>query len=155
MPSPTPPKVAAMGTVSHRPNPAYRKVVVKLGTGLLTHGGDSLNGDIVESLVDQISNLHRAGLEIVVVTSGAVAAGRHVLGSTKGPEDVVQRQALAAVGQVQLMGRYSSLFTRRDPPIHVAQAMLTRRDIVGDRPSYLNARNTLLALLSRRGDTDR
>ena len=87
-----------------------------------------------------------------MVTSGAVAAGRHILGLAQGGaapglESVVQRQALAAVGQVELMRRYASLFAGRGRPIPVAQAMLTRRDIVSDRLSYLNARNTLLALL--------
>ena len=134
------------------PNAAYTKVVVKLGTGLLTHGGSSLNDEVMKDLVDQISRLREAGLDVVVVTSGAVAAGRHILGLTQGGaaqglESVVQRQALAAVGQVELMRRYARMFAQRDRPIPVAQAMLTRRDIVSDRLSYLNARNTLLALL--------
>lgn len=123
---------------------------MKLGTGLLTHGGNSLNDEVMEDLVGQISNLHDAGLDVMVVTSGAVAAGRHILGEAPGLESLVHRQALAAVGQVELMRRYASLFARQDSPIHVAQAMLTRRDIVSDRLSYLNARNTLLALLRQR-----
>ena len=144
----------ATGTATGRRNRgvAYGKVVVKLGTGLLTHGGSSLNDDVMEDLVGQIAGLREAGLDVVVVTSGAVAAGRYILGvaqggAASGLESVVQRQALAAVGQVELMRRYASLFARRDRPIPVAQAMLTRRDIVSDRLSYLNARNTLLALL--------
>ena len=118
----------------------------------MTHGGTSLNDEVMKDLVDQVSSLRDAGLDVVVVTSGAVAAGRHILnlaqeGAASGLESVVQRQALAAVGQVELMRRYASLFAGRDRPIPVAQAMLTRRDIVSDRLSYLNARNTLLALL--------
>ncbi len=144
--------VASTVTASQDREAAYSKVVVKLGTGLLTHGGNSLNDEVMEDLAGQISRLHESGLDVVVVTSGAVAAGRHILGAAQGGaapplESVVQRQALAAVGQVELMRRYASLFAGRARPIPVAQAMLTRRDIVSDRLSYLNARNTLLALL--------
>ena len=136
--------------VSHGPGAVYSKVVVKLGTGLLTHGGNSLNDVVMEDLAGQIAHLHEEGLDVVVVSSGAVAAGRYILGAAPGLESVVQRQALAAVGQVELMRRYARLFAGRDRPIPVAQAMLTRRDIVSDRLSYLNARNTLLALLRQR-----
>ena len=125
-------------------------MVIKLGTGLLTHGSETLNLEIMRSLVNQISRLHAEGIEIVIVSSGAVAAGRHHLEATHHSTNVIERQVLAAVGQVQLMCTYAQLFGRVDRPVKVAQAMLTRRDIVGNRLSYLNARNTLTELLKRK-----
>ncbi len=124
--------------------------MLKLGTGLLTHGGNSLSHEVMESLVGQIAQLHDEGTSVLLVSSGAVAAGRHLIGDTDGSGNVVDRQALAAVGQVALMHLYSELFSRRESPIRVAQALLTRRDIVGSRLTYLNARNTLMALLDRK-----
>lgn len=145
-----PPHRAATTTHSQRlKGRKYQTIVVKLGTGLLTHGGAELNLDIIRSLVGQIALLHQEGVDIVLVTSGAVAAGRNHLGVSELSTNVIERQALAAVGQVQLMSCYAELFSRRERPIMVAQAMLTRRDIVGNRLSYLNARNTLAALLRR------
>ena len=122
----------------------YRRVVAKLGTNLLTGGGDQLDLGHIQTLVDQVVRLHALGTEVIVVTSGAVAAGRARLGVTRVRRDIPFRQVLAAVGQGQLMQAYDSLFAAHD--IAVAQALLARRDL-SDRVSYLNARNTLLALL--------
>ena len=96
-------------------------------------------------LVSQVAALRQAGVEVIIVSSGAVAAGRSKLGITKNRRDIPFRQVLAAVGQGQLMQAYDSLFSQHG--INVAQTLLTRRDL-SDRLSYLNARNTLLALLS-------
>ena len=125
----------------------YQRIVVKLGTSLLTGGGDQLNEDIMSDLVRQVAQLHSQGLELVVVSSGAIAAGRHKLGLTREIRGIPFRQVLASVGQHRLMNVYEQLFGERD--ITVAQALLARADL-SDRAGYLNARNTLLALLELR-----
>jgi glutamate 5-kinase len=125
----------------------YRRIVAKFGTNLLTSGGDELDIERMSQLVGQVASLRQAGVEVIVVSSGAVAAGRSRLGITRGRNrrDIPFRQVLAAVGQSQLMQAYDQLFSQHG--INVAQTLLTRRDL-SDRMSYLNARNTLLALLS-------
>lgn len=125
----------------------YRRVVVKAGSRLLTRDGGRLDVDRMEALVEQISRLHIEGLEIMLVTSGAVAAGRHVLDVSKGGRSLPERQVLAAVGQGRLMHMYEQLFGRHD--IVVAQALLSRGDL-RRRIGYLNVRNTIAALLERR-----
>ncbi len=125
----------------------YRRVVAKLGTNLLTAGTDRLDLGMMAALVGQIARLHAAGAQVFVVTSGAIAVGRHRLGRPKERRDIPQRQMFAAVGQSRLMQAYDELFDWHD--IAVAQTLLTRRDLA-DRQGYLNARNTLLALVERR-----
>ncbi|MFC1954710.1 glutamate 5-kinase [Chloroflexota bacterium] len=125
-------------------NQAYHRIVVKLGTSLLTGGTDSLNEEVMAKLVDQVADLHWQGLEVLLVSSGAIAAGRYKLGIEKERKDMPFRQVLAAVGQGGLMNVYEQLFSRHN--IIVAQALLTRSDLT-DRAGYLNARNTLLALM--------
>lgn len=130
------------GSGDHR-----RRIVVKAGTRLLTCRDDRLNLDVITKLVDQISQLHTNGTELLLVSSGAVAAGRRVFGKIRDGKDVPQRQALAAVGQSHLMHTYGQLFEQHS--ITVAQALLSRRDL-SDRLGYLNVRNTLLTLIERR-----
>ncbi len=125
----------------------YHRVVAKFGTNVLTAGADSLNADVMEALVGQVAALHAAGAEIIVVTSGAIAAGRYRLGPKRERKDMPFRQVLAAVGQSDLMHAYQQLFGSHG--ITVAQTLLTRRDLA-DRQGYLNARNTLLAMLELR-----
>jgi len=122
----------------------YRRVVAKLGTNLLTAGGDQLDVQTMSSLVEQVARLHGDGAEVILVTSGAIAAGRQRLGHVRGRRDIPIRQVLAAVGQSHLMQSYDQLFAARG--IVIAQTLLTKRDLA-DRVGYLNARNTLLALL--------
>ncbi len=126
---------------------AYRRIVAKFGTNLLTGGADCLDTDIMSKLVSQIAVLHNRGLEVLVVSSGAIAAGRYKLGKGKGPKGIPYRQILASLGQSRLMNIYEQLFENYG--ISVAQALLTKEDI-SDRAGYLNARNTLLALLELR-----
>jgi glutamate 5-kinase len=123
----------------------HGRIVVKVGTNLLTGGGDQLDLAIIESIVDQVARLHASGIRPIIVTSGAVAAGRARLGGVRrSRRDVPFRQVLASIGQSQLMHVYDRLFAARE--IITAQTLLTRRDLT-DRLGYLNARNTLLALL--------
>jgi len=125
----------------------YRRVIAKFGTNVLTAGTDRLNLETMSTLVGQVACLHRQGADVIVVTSGAIAAGRHRLGAPRRRRDMPFRQVLAAVGQSHLMHSYDELFARHD--IVVGQTLLTRRDL-SDRVGYLNARNTLLALLELR-----
>jgi glutamate 5-kinase len=127
--------------------PRYRRIVVKAGTTLLTGGGDRLNLQVMATLVEQISQLHLAGVETLLVSSGAVAAGLHVLGVPRGGKGVPFKQVLAAAGQGRLMHAYEQLFDWRQIP--VAQALLSRKDLA-ERLGYLNVRNTLLSLLELR-----
>ena len=125
----------------------YRRVVVKFGTSLLTGGTGHLNPDIMAQLVAQVTRLHEQGLELIIVSSGAIASGRHKLGLTKKIKGIPYKQVLASVGQSRLMNLYEQLFGEYN--IIVAQAMLAKADLSG-RAGYLNARNTLLALLELR-----
>lgn len=125
----------------------YHRIVVKLGTSLLTGGSDHLNEDIMSSLVAQVAQLHRQGLELLVVSSGAIAAGRYKLQLNKRLKGIPFKQVFSSVGQSRLMLTYEQLFSRHN--ITVAQALLTKADL-SDRTGYLNARNTLLALLELR-----
>ena len=122
----------------------YQRIVTKFGTNLLTGGSGHLNLDIMSNLVKQVAQLHSAGHEIIIVSSGAVAAGRQKLGLTGERKDVPFKQVLASVGQNQLMHTYDQLFHQHN--ITIAQALLTKSDLA-DRAGYLNARNTLLALI--------
>lgn len=125
----------------------YRRLVVKLGTNLLTAGGDRLDLEVMASLVGQVARLHQQGFEVILVSSGAIAAGRHELGLSRERKDIPFRQVMASVGQSRLMQAYDQLF--RWHGITVAQTLLTKADL-SHRSSYLNARNTLLALLELR-----
>lgn len=123
------------------------RIIVKVGTGTLSRGGSQLCRPHILELVRQISQLHQSGHEVIFVTSGAVFAGREALGHVPHRKDIPFKQTLAAVGQVRLMAIYEQLFGIYD--IIIAQALLTRDDLA-DRERYLNARNTLLSLLSLR-----
>lgn len=125
----------------------YQRIVVKAGTGVLTGGTDTLHAPTMESLVSQINRLYGQGKEMLLVTSGAIAAGMKSLGVKEQARQVSFRQVLAAVGQNHLMHAYSSLFEPLKIP--VAQVLLTRRDL-DDRQGYLNVRNTILSLLQQR-----
>ncbi len=125
---------------------AYRRVIAKFGTALLTAGTDRLNPRVIQGLVGQVANLRRQGIEVIIVSSGAIAAGRDRLDLKGAPprRGIPFRQVLASVGQSHLMHHYDRLFRRRG--LVVAQTLLTRRDLA-DRVGYLNTRNTLLGLL--------
>jgi len=125
----------------------YRRIVVKFGTSLLTGGSDRLNEEMMSALVGQVAQLHGQGAELLLVSSGAITAGRHKLGLSGELRGIPFKQVLASIGQSRLMNVYEQLFARHD--ITVAQALLTRADLA-DRAGYLNTRNTLLALLELR-----
>jgi len=122
----------------------YQRLVVKLGTNLITAGTDRLDLDVMATLVGQVARLHQHRREVIIVSSGAIAAGRQKLGLARERKDIPFRQVMAAVGQNTLMQCYEQLFGWHG--ITVAQTLLTKGDL-SDRLGYLNARNTLLALL--------
>jgi glutamate 5-kinase len=121
------------------------RIVLKLGTGVLTDERKQPDLVQMERLVAQISAQRRAGKEIVLVTSGAVGAGMGVLGYEKRPAELAELQACAAVGQSRLMATYEKLFAQFD--LKVAQVLLTHDDLQ-HHERHLNARNTLVALLA-------
>jgi glutamate 5-kinase len=123
------------------------RIVVKLGTSTLTGGARQLNRQRMLEIVQQVARLHQNGREMVVVSSGAVTAGRERLGFPDLGRSVPAKQMLSAVGQGRLMHLYGELFDIFD--IAVGQVLLTRDDLA-DRPRYLNARDTLLTLIERR-----
>ena len=125
----------------------FRRIVVKLGSNVLSAGTDRLDRAHLLEIVRQIAQLHRRGFEVTVVTSGAVLAGRERMGYPKLKPSIPFRQMLAAVGQGRLMQVYESLFDIYE--IRVAQILLTADDF-RNRVRYLNARDTLLGLLSAR-----
>src|SRR4030043_1158023 len=123
---------------------SHLRIVAKFGTSLLTSGSDHLDLQVMSSLVEQIARLHSQGTEIVIISSGAITSGRQKLKKVPERKNTPFKQVLASVGQSHLMYIYEQLFDRYD--ITVAQALLTKGDLC-DRSGYLNARNTLLALI--------
>ncbi|MGM0471751.1 MAG: glutamate 5-kinase [Bacillota bacterium] len=121
-----------------------KRIVVKVGSSTLTHSTSKLDLARIEALVRQLVNLHNQDKEIVVVTSGAISAGRGKLGMTNNPDNLPAKQALAAVGQGLLMQIYEKFFSEYGATL--AQVLLTRSDIT-ERKRYLNSRNTLFKLL--------
>jgi glutamate 5-kinase len=124
-----------------------KRVVIKVGTSTLAHSTGKLNLNRMEQLVRQLVDLQNQGREVVLVSSGAIGIGSGRLGFTERPASIVERQAVAAVGQCLLMQVYEKLFSEYGQI--VAQVLLTRSDI-SDRKRYLNARNTILTLLKYR-----
>lgn len=126
---------------------ATRPLIVKVGTTTLCGESGRPQPARLSSIAAQIAALHRSGRSVILVTSGAIAAGRAEVGLTVGATTLADRQALAAIGQPILMREYSRRFAARG--IRVAQVLLTADDLAVRR-RYLNARNTMTALLRRR-----
>jgi glutamate 5-kinase len=122
-----------------------QRIVVKLGTSVLTDGTRRLSRRRMLEIVRQAAQLHDAGHHVVIVSSGAIAAGREALDYPELERSVPAKQMLAAVGQGRLIQIYTELFNLFD--IVVGQVLLTRGDL-SNRTGYLNARDTLLTLLA-------
>jgi len=123
---------------------AARRIVVKIGSALLTGGGRGLDHVAITQWVAQIAAIRKAGTEILLVSSGSVAEGMCRLGWKTRPSCLHELQAAASVGQMGLVQTYESLFQKHD--LHTAQILLTHDDL-SNRERYLNARSTLLTLL--------
>jgi len=124
---------------------AAKRIVVKVGSNVLT-AEQGLNLPVIYSLSKQISLLMENGIEVILVSSGAMASGQKKIGLSKRPDEIPKRQAIAAVGQTGMMMEYEKAFGVYD--IKVAQILLTGDDLNTSRGRYLNARNTLNTLLS-------
>ncbi|OJW76237.1 glutamate 5-kinase [Thiobacillus sp. 65-1402] len=124
-----------------------RRIVVKVGSSLVTAEGRGLDHAALSRWAGQIAALTAQGKEVVLVSSGAIAEGIARLGWKKRPKAVNELQAAAAVGQMGLVQAYESIFRTYD--LHAAQVLLTHEDLA-DRTRYLNARSTLRTLLALR-----
>jgi len=120
-----------------------KRVLVKIGSAVLT-GEDGLDLHIIEQLVDEIVELRNRGKQVVIVTSGAIASGKHRLGITGPLKSMPQKQAAAAIGQSRLMRVYSNAFGKYG--VYVGQILLTMSDLT-ERKRFLNIKNTLNQLL--------
>lgn len=123
-----------------------RRLVVKIGSSSLTGPDGQLHRPTIRRLVRDLALLHAQGLEVILVSSGAVAAGMGRLGIAERPTLIAELQAVAAVGQNLLVHTYESLFRRHDVP--VGQVLLTAGDILDDRQRYNHVRNTLRQLFA-------
>ena len=122
----------------------YNKIVVKVGSNVLTREDGMLNVTRMAHIVDQIASLRKAGLQVILVTSGAVAAGRAEVELQRKLDPVSSRQLWSAVGQVKLINQYADLF--RENNIICAQVLTTKENF-SDRLHYLNMRNCMTTLL--------
>jgi glutamate 5-kinase len=122
-----------------------RRIVVKVGSSLVTNQGQGLDHTALARWAEQIAELKKMGKEVVLVSSGAIAEGMQRLKWKKRPHAVHQLQAAAAVGQMGLVQAYETCFRKHE--MHAAQVLLTHEDL-SDRKRYLNARSTLTTLLS-------
>jgi glutamate 5-kinase len=124
-----------------------RRIVVKVGSGVLSHGGVGLHRPTLQALAGCLARVQAQGVEPILVSSGAILAGMEALGLTERPRDLPLKQAAAAVGQSHLMRAYEEAFQPCGG--RVAQILLTQEDL-RHRSRYLNARNTLFTLLGLR-----
>lgn len=120
------------------------RIAVKIGSNVLTRRDGTLDVTRMSALVDQVAELHKAGVEIILVSSGAVASGRSEIHPAKKLDSVDQRQLFSAVGQAKLINRYYELF--REHGIHVGQ-VLTMKENFATRRHYLNQKNCMTVML--------
>lgn len=133
--------------MKHRKQLKYKqKIVVKVGSSSLTHPNGQLNLFRIEKLVRVLSDLQSSGKSVILVSSGAIATGAGKMGMDKKPENKIEKQALAAIGQVELIKIYDKFFDEYNKTI--AQVLLTR-DGIENSLRRSNACNTLKALLNR------
>jgi glutamate 5-kinase len=121
-----------------------RRLVAKVGSALVTNGGAGIDRSAIARWAGDVAALRAAGVEVIFVSSGAVAEGMARLGWTERPKAMSEQQAAAAVGQMGLVNVYEQAFAAHG--LHTAQVLLTHEDLA-DRKRYLNARSTLTALL--------
>jgi glutamate 5-kinase len=120
----------------------YKRIVIKVSSGSLFWNND-IDADVFGSLIKQVASLSDKGHEIIIVSSGAIALGMHILKMKNRPKELSSLQAVAAIGQHRLMGKYQSYFEKKD--MNCAQILLTYDDFI-NRKRYLNAKNTILTL---------
>ena len=123
---------------------AYKRIVVKIGSNVLTQPDGLPDHSRIEHLVAQIADLKKAGIAVIVVSSGAVAAGRSMISISEKQDAVAARQLLASIGQIKLINTYLSLFEKQQ--MLCSQVLVTKEDF-RDRKHYLNIKNCLSILL--------
>ncbi|PAB59007.1 glutamate 5-kinase [Anaeromicrobium sediminis] len=123
-----------------------KRIVVKVGTSTLTHSTGLLNLSRIENIVRQLADIHNRGVEVVLVTSGAIGAGVGKLGLDERPKTIPEKQAAAAIGQGVLLHMYSKFFSEYGK---ITGQILLTRDDMADRNRFLNASNTFTALLDK------
>ncbi|HOS30084.1 MAG TPA: glutamate 5-kinase [Treponemataceae bacterium] len=121
-----------------------RKIVIKIGSNTLAKADGKINLDFMQSFADQCAQLMKNGKQIVLVSSGAQVAGVSTLDRWSRKKDIHYRQALCAIGQVELMDKWRSVFTQNE--LHIGQILLTKDDFEDDHRT-LNMRNTLFTLV--------
>ncbi len=121
-----------------------KRIAIKIGSNVLTRANGTLDITRMSALVDQLAFLHKQGVQLVVISSGAVASGRSELNLNKKLDSVEQRQLFSAVGQAKLINRYYELF--REHGISVGQVLTTKENF-GTRRHYLNQRNCMRVML--------
>lgn len=122
----------------------YRRIVIKIGSNVITRADGLPDVERISHLVDQIAAIKRQGIEVILVSSGAVASGRSLISVSEKSDAVAVRQLLASIGQVKLINTYSNLFEKFN--ILCSQVLVTKEDF-RDRLHYLNMRNCLEILL--------
>lgn len=124
-----------------------KRIVVKVGSSIITNELDVIDEDFLDAFAKQVSQISKKGKEVIIVSSGAVAAGMMVLKLKEKPKNISEKQAVAACGQGYLIHKYSEIFSRYN--LIVAQVLLTSEDIAA-RTRYLNAKNTLENLITKK-----
>eukprot|EP01132_Coremiostelium_polycephalum_P019726 gene19726-23463_t len=135
-----PPKFATLANM----NTSYRKIVVKIGSNVLTRENGLPDTSRIEHLVEQLSAIKKQGIEVIVVSSGAVASGRSLIKIQEKQDAVAARQLLASIGQIKLIHTYMQLFEKQE--LLCSQVLVTKEDF-RDRMHYLNIKNCLEILL--------
>lgn len=125
----------------------FKKIAIKIGSNVLTRADGTLDITRMSAIVDQIAYLHQKGIQIVLISSGAVASGRSVMGASKKMDMVDQRQLFSTIGQAKLINHYWELF--REHNIIVGQ-VLTTKDNFSSRRLYLNQRNCIQVMLENK-----
>lgn len=121
-----------------------KKIMIKIGSSTITSEDGTINREFIESLAEQVKCLIDMGKQVIIVSSGARIAGVSTIGKWSRKEDISYKQALCAIGQVELMDSYRRIFINHD--LHIGQILLTKGDIEDDH-RILNIRNTLFTLL--------
>lgn len=122
----------------------FTKIAVKIGSNVLTRKDGTLDITRMSALVDQIAELRKSGVEVILISSGAVASGRSEMRASKKLDSVSQRQLFSAVGQAKLINRYYELFREHKMPVG---QVLTTKENFGTRRHYLNQRNCMMVML--------
>ena len=125
----------------------YKKITVKVGSNVLTKSDGTLNDDNISHLVDQIAQLRQEGTEVVLVSSGAVAAGRGEIGNGRKLDTVSARQLWSAVGQVKMINKWAEAFNKYGI---VCAQVLTTKENFSDRVHYLNMKNCISTLIENK-----